>query len=109
MKFYTTLYPVFMNKNLDGSFEYGFLTGEQLKPGTLFNESNVLCHKFQSKQDFKFLEPVKTQIITPNEGYNERRGNITKRLFSAKGEKILKIVGSDLDSINFTEVDTDNE
>ena len=59
MKLLTYLYPVFENKLPDGTYEYGFVTGEKGDSG-LFENSSFITRIFDKKQKFSFLSPEKT-------------------------------------------------
>lgn len=59
MKLLTYLYPVYENKLPDGTYEYGFVTGEKGESG-LFENSSFVTRTFEKKQKFSFMSPEKT-------------------------------------------------
>lgn len=109
MKFLTIIYPIFVNRTADGLYEYGFITGEQKKMNGFFEKSGVVVRTFSREQAFKFLVPVKVEVITSDDadelGSSSESISFFKRLLFPKSDKVIKIVGSDLDTINFTEVE----
>lgn len=110
MKFYTTIYPIFINENSDGTFEYGFLTGERLNSVGLFSDSDVVRCTFNKKQKFTFLTPIKAQVISPNELNEQPQENVNRRLFPRINKPVVRLVGDNLDNLQFSiEASEDNE
>lgn len=107
MKFPTIMYPVYENKNPEGGFDYGFLTGERKEKDGLFIGGGVVERHFKKKQSFSFCVGVKSYVEV-DEPEKAKRGAFKR--FGERKPKTIEVKGDEATAVDMDgEEDDDNE